>query len=117
MAASRVLGIVKVVFNGVDFGTKPGATMKLGGFKKTPVFGSGVLAGYSHEPEPCEVHCTLIMKSSTDTEKIRTYEGQIDYVTDIGITYSSADAVVSESVDIGADGLGVVIMGSAAVKI
>jgi hypothetical protein len=120
MAASRVLGVTKVIFGGTDFGTRPGATIKLGGDKKTPQFGSGILAGFSHEPQACEFQGTLIVKGSTDTEKVRNYEGQIDFVCDTvpPITYSSADAVVDTAdVELGPDGLKFNAMGTAAVKV
>lgn len=117
MAATRVIGITKVIFGGTDFGTKPGADIELGGFTKEPVFGSGVLAGATHTPVPMKVSCVLVVKSDTDVEKIRNFEGQIDFETDVGIRYSSANAWVSESVKLSQDGLAVTIMGAAAVKV
>lgn len=113
---AKTLGVTKVALNGNDPGTLPGTTVKLGGKTKDPRYASGVLAGFSETPVPFELRANFIMKSSTDVEAIRRFEGQCDFITDVGIVYSSTDATITEPPEIGADGISCVIMGTAAVK-
>jgi hypothetical protein len=113
---AKTLGVTKVALNGNDPGTLPGTTVKLGGVTKDPRYASGVLTGFSETPVPFELRCQFIMKSATDVETIRSFEGQCDFITDVGQTYSSSDATITEPPEIGADGITCVIMGTAAVK-
>ena len=46
----RVFGVVKVKLNGVDWRTKPGATLNVGGKRWTSQFGNEERSGASWEP-------------------------------------------------------------------
>lgn len=113
---AKTLGVTLVRLNGVDYRTKPGASIKLGGKQKTPQFASGKLSGFSEVPVACEFTGSFEVMSDTDIEAIRKFEGQADFVTDVGITYSSSNATITEPPEL-QEFLGFVIMGEAAVKV
>jgi tail tube protein len=114
---SKVFNIPIVKLNGVDYRTKPGATLKLGGMKAEPRYASGKLTGFAEEPEASEFDGAFEIMSDTDIEAIRNFHGQAEYLTDVGITYASNTAQITETPELTpGDGIKFKIMGEAAVK-
>jgi len=118
MASLKVFNIPIVTLNDVDYRTKPGATLKMGGMKATPQFASGVLSGFAEEPEACEFTGSFEIMSDTDLEAIRNHEGKTDFKTDVGIIYTSSVSRITESPElVPGDGAKFTIMGQAVVKV
>ena len=114
----KVFNIPIVKLKGVDYRTKPGATLKLGGMKATPQYASGTLSGFAEEPEASEFNGSFEIMSDTDVEAIRNHDGLIEYLTDVGITYASSNSRITETLELTpGDGAKFTIMGSAAVKV
>lgn len=114
--AAKGFNIAQVKLNGVAYGTKPGATARLGGVSLSPDFADGDQLVMYETPEPMEVSCSFIVTSDTDLEAIRNFKnGVCEFVLkDLSgtPTYSSADASVAESVQLSAgDGISVRIIG------
>jgi hypothetical protein len=115
---AKVFNIPIVKLNQVDYRTLPNSTLKLGGMKGEPKYASGVLSGFAESPEAAEFDGGFEVMSDTDIEAIRNFKGQIDYVTDVGITYSSSNSQITESLELNpGDGVKVKIMGEASVKV
>lgn len=114
---AKVFNIPRVTLNDVDYRTKPGATLKLGGFKAEARYASGTLSGFAQEPEAAEFDGAFEIMSDTDIEAIRNFEGKADFHTDVGITYSSNGAQLTETPELTpGDGVKFKIMGQAAVR-
>lgn len=115
---ANVFNIPVVKLNSVDYRTKPGATLKLGGLKAEPRYASGKLTGFANEPEAAEFDGAFEIMSDTDLEAIRKFHGQVEFITDVGITYASSNAQLTETLELTpGDGAKFKIMGEAAVKI
>lgn len=116
---AKVIGIVRVTLDGVDYGTKQGATLELGGFTKTSSFASGRRTGSSQEPAASKLAATFEGLPDTDIEAIRNFAGQVDYLSDNGIHYSCPNAETMENAKISDNGGGieVSIEGDPAVKV
>jgi hypothetical protein len=115
---ANVFNIPIVKLNGVDYRTKPGATLKLGGMKATPQFASGRLSGFAQEPEAAEFNGSFEIMTDTDLEAIRKHNGLTEYVTDVGITYASSNSQITETPELNpGDGVKFTIMGEAAARV
>jgi hypothetical protein len=113
-----IFNIPIVRLNGVDFRTKPGATLKLGGMKATPSFGSGKMTGFANEPEASEFNGSFEIMSDTDLEAIRHHKGLTEYVLkDVNMVYASSNSQITETPELApGDGVKFTIMGEAAAK-
>ncbi len=91
---ARVFGVSKVKLNGVDFGTKQGASLELGGETKTSQFASGQRSGSSGEPTASKIDMTVEITGATDFELLRNFSGIAEFVMDTGQVYSMGNAEV-----------------------
>lgn len=91
---AKVAGVVKVKLNGVDFGTKQGASLELGGETKTSQFASGRRSGSSGEPTASKCTFTVEITALTDFELLRTFSGIAEFEMDTGQVYSMGNAEV-----------------------
>ncbi len=91
---AKVFGVSKVRLNGVDYGTKQGATLELGGETKTSQFASGKRSGSSGEPTASKISFTVEVTAATDLEALRKFEGIAEYVMDTGQVYSAPNSEV-----------------------
>lgn len=115
---ANVFNIPIVRLNGVDYNTKPGATLKLGGLKSDPRYASGKLSGFANEPEASEFNGSFEVMSDSDLEAVRNFRGLVEYVTDVDITYKASNAQLTETLELTpGDGAKFKIMGDAAVRV
>jgi hypothetical protein len=118
--AGKVYSNTIVKLNGVDYGTKPDVTFKMGGSKGTAQVASGRISGFSHEPQPGEVSWAYEIKSKSDLEAIRKFDsGTVEVLfLETGHVYSIANAVLTEDVETTASGgVKLTAMGEPAVKV
>ena len=88
----RVYGVSRVFLNGVDYRTKPGSTLELGGRAYTAQYAHGAFAGFSWSPIVARLVCRFEMMSDTDIRALHTgfnesngdLGGQVEVVTDLG---------------------------------
>lgn len=104
---AKVFGVSKVRLNGVDHGTKQGASLELGGETKTSQYASGKRSGSSGEPVGSKITLTVEVTAATDLEALRKFEGIAEYVMDTGQTYSAGNSEVTEPLKITDNGGGV----------
>ena len=112
----KVFGVVKVQLNGVDYQTKPGATLEMGGVRKTSQFGNDVRTGASTEPVPSRITVQFLVYSESDIEAIRDFEGIAEYITDVGQHFGANNCTIMEPPKLmdGGAGVEVVIEGDPA---
>lgn len=89
---ARVFGVAKVKLNGVDYRTKQGAALELGGEEKTSQYASGRRSGSSGEPIGSKITVTLEVMADTDLEALRNFEGIAEYEMDTRQVYTAANA-------------------------
>ena len=89
---AAVFGVVKVKLNGVDYGTMKGSTLMTGGIKKTSQFASGRRRGTSGQPSASVVKLIIIVTPDFDEAAVKNFLGTAEYITDVGLTYSAANA-------------------------
>lgn len=90
---AKVFSVVKVRINQVDYRTKPGWELDLGGFSRTSQYASGVRSGTADEPVGSRAAGSVEIMSDTDLETLRNFDGGlIEYITDVGITYSAPNS-------------------------
>jgi hypothetical protein len=92
----KATGRVKVKIDGELLRSKPGASIQIGGVKRTPV---PLDVGFDHkeEPVPAEVKCTLSHVGATDLRAIRAFEnGTVTYETDNGPVYTVPNAYCAD---------------------
>ncbi len=106
---AKVAGVVRVVLNGVDWGTKQGATLETGGSTKTSQFASGKRTGSSKEPVSSKITVTLEATTDLDIEALKNFEGQAEYITDNGIHYVAPESETMEPPKLNDNGGGVEI--------
>jgi hypothetical protein len=118
--AGNNFNIAQVKLNGVAYGTKPGASINLGGLNHEPDWADGKMEGFLATPTHCEITCSFQARSDTDFEAIRLFTGIAEFVMlDLPgkPTYSSADAKVAETISIQpGEGITVRIIGKPAEK-
>jgi Phage tail tube protein len=113
-----VFNIPIVRLNGVDYNTKPGATLKFGGLKSEPRYASGRLSGFANEPEAAEFNGSFEVMTNSELEAVRHFRGLAEFVTDVGITYKSSNAQLTETLELTpGDGAKFKIMGDPAVMV
>lgn len=100
------VSIVKFIFDGVDFGTKPGAKFNPGGKKHTTQMASGKITGPSYEPRPCSGSGGIEYTSDTDMDFIRKFRGPLQVEYDNGDVWASDEVWMLDSVDINDGGKG-----------
>lgn len=86
---SQVTGIVKIYLDGALQRSKPGAKLKLGGYKRTPHTGHSHY-GTSDEVVSSELDCTLVDMADTDAVELSNLRGVVvRFETDTGNTYQA----------------------------
>ncbi len=92
---ASVFGVVIVKFNGIDYRTKPGWELDLGGENLTSQYASGRRSGTAAEPMASKASGAVEIMSDTDLETLRNFrDGLVEYVTDVGIVYSAPKSSV-----------------------
>lgn len=115
----KVVGKVFVIINGEKLDSKPGASLKLGGDKRTAQMGVGRMSGFSEEVEAAEADCVLNVTAGTDLEMIKNFtDGTVTFLTDAGQTWVVNDAFCEGDVKLSGkgDGATVKFMGQPAVR-
>ena len=103
---AKVAGVVKIRLNGVDYGTKQGASLELGGETKTSQFASGQRSGSSSDPTASKITLTVEVRGDTDLEALRNFEGIAEFIMDTGQEYSAGNSEVMEPPKINDNGGG-----------
>ena len=117
--ASTVVGVERAVLNGIDYRTKQGATLELGGVTKTSQYASGRRSGSSSEPMGSKLTATFEWMADTDVDAIRDFEGEAIYITDAGVIYSvpNAETIEPPMANDNGGGIEVTIEGDKAVRV
>lgn len=107
---AKVTGIVYVKVDGELMRSEKGASLDVGGMKRTPIMAAGVLVGYQEEAVPSEVEFKVAHTSST---KIRDMSDWVDktlkFETDTGVHFLITNAFTADPVKL-ADGWATVKM-------
>lgn len=118
--AGNNFNIAQVKLNGVPYGTKPGASINLGGVNYEIDFADGKPSGFLGTPTQAEITCNFQVRSDTDIEAIRNFQGIAEFVMlDVAgkPTYSITDSRVAETISIQpGEGIAVRIIGTPAEK-
>lgn len=116
----KVFGIVIVKFGSVDYRTKGGWTLETGGPARTSQFASGKRSGASEEPSASKTGGAIEIMSDTDLESLRKFNGgEVQYITDVGITYSAPNSTIMNGIKLqdGGRGAEVEVEGDEAVRV
>lgn len=115
----RVFGVVRVKLNGIDWQTKPGASLNAGGRRYTSQFGNEQRTGVSWEPVPSVLSVEFLIYGETDYDQIASFSGIAEYVTDVGLHMAAANCRVIEPPDFAdaGGGLAITIEGDPAYKV
>lgn len=117
---TRVVGVVRVRLNGVDYHTKPGASLVVGGRRYTSQFGNGKRSGASWEPAQSVLTVSFLVSSQSDWEAIRDFKNGIaEYVTDtqVHLAADNCTTISPPSLADAGQGLSVTIEGDPAYKV
>lgn len=94
---SQLTGIAFVKIDGEMTQSKPGAKIKLGGKKRTPVTGHSVY-GFTESIDPAEVDLTVAHSAATPVEDWRgKTNAVILFETDTGVTYQVSNAFITDT--------------------
>lgn len=111
---NQLIGQVKIKVDGETLGSKPGATLEIGGANRTAQPGDHDASAFSVETMPSKVTATLLMKRGVSLTAIRDMDNvTITFEADNGKTWIirnaySADAPVLTA---GGEGANVVFQG------
>lgn len=94
------VSIAKVVLDGVDLGTKPGARFNPGGRKNTTQQASGKITGPSWEPAASTITCAFEYTSDTDLDFVIRFRGPITVEYDNGDVWAIDDAWIMNAADL-----------------
>ena len=106
----KVAGVIRVQLNGVDYQTKPGAVLDMGGEKKPSQFGDDVRTGASGEPVPSRITVQFLVYSDSDLDAIRNFEGIAEFITDTRNHLGANNCVIAEPPKLMGDGQGVEVI-------
>lgn len=85
---SQITGRAFIRVNGRQLKSRPGATMKLGGFNRTPVIGDDGVHGYTEEVVAPEISCTISHDEKTSlTDIANSTNDSVTFETDSGKTF------------------------------
>lgn len=85
---SKLTGRVTTTINGKRFDSKPGASFKPAGVKRTPVITDAGVAGYTEEPTPAECSFTIPHSANISVTEIGNMTDiNLVFKTDTGKTY------------------------------
>jgi len=115
----KVVGKAYVIINGEKLDSKPGASLMLGGDKRTAQMGVDRMSGFSEEVEAAEIECTLNVNANTDLEAIKDFtDGTVTFLTDGGQTWVVNEAFCEGGITLNSkgDGATVKFIGQPAVR-
>jgi len=85
---SQITGRAFIRVNGSQLKSRPGATLKLGGFNRNVVNGDDGPHGYTEEVVNPEISCTISHDKNTSlTELAKSTNDSVTFETDSGKTY------------------------------
>tara|TARA_R110002050_G_scaffold269917_1_gene412416 strand:- start:39482 stop:39838 length:357 start_codon:yes stop_codon:yes gene_type:complete len=85
---SHITGRAFITVNGKRLKSRPGATLKIGGFNRTPVIGDDGVHGYTEEVVAPEISCTISHDKDTSlTDISNSKNDSVGFETDSGKTY------------------------------
>lgn len=116
----KTAGIVKIKIGGVDYGTKPGWSFDMGGVERTTEVASGEVDGTFETPVPSKFSGSVTVKSTTDLEALRNFDGgDVTYINDVGHEYVARDSTMVKPPVVMGEGQGVKleIEGKPAIKV
>lgn len=94
---SQLTGIAFIKIDGELTQSKPGAKIKLGGYKRTPAVGHKVY-GFHEAVEPAEVELSVVHSAATPVEDWRDKTAAvIIFETDTGVTYQVSNAFIMDT--------------------
>ncbi len=94
---SQLTGIAFVKIDGELVQSKPGAKIKLGGFKRTPQTGHRVY-GFTESVDPAEVELTIVHSAATPVEDFRSKTAAVIlFETDTGVTFQVNNAFLMDT--------------------
>jgi hypothetical protein len=95
--SQQLTGIAFIRIDGELVQSKPGAKLKLGGFKREMKTGHKVY-GFTEAVEPSELDLTIYHSAATPLEDMRTKTAAVIlFETDTGVTYQVSNAVLMET--------------------
>jgi hypothetical protein len=90
---SHVTGRVFITLNGQRIQSKDGASLDMGGLKRTPVIADGGIVGYSEELTAPEVNCKVAHIATTSLKEFQDFkDGSLMFETDTGSVFSLSEA-------------------------
>lgn len=90
---ARYLGRATITVDGIVLESKPGASIDIGGDKRTPVTLDSGKVGFSAEPMPSQVDCEIVMDKDTRLAAMRDWDDvTIGFACDTGQRYVIANA-------------------------
>lgn len=85
-----------------------GASLKMGGFQRTPAYADGKMIGFTKKITHAEITATLVHTNTTDLDRLNSIEDNtIIFECDSGPVYSIGGAFSMEPPELTADGAGV----------
>ena len=116
---TQVVGVVRVTLNGVDYQTKPGAVLEMGGVRRTQQFGNDKRTGASEEPVASRFTCEFLVYGETEIETIRDFKGIAEFITDTGNHLAADNCSLAEPPKImdAGQGMSVIIEGDPAFEV
>ncbi len=70
----------------------PGATLKLGGVNRAPVVGANKVLGFSEEPTPGMLDCTVSLAAGQSVKDLDFTDSTVTFSADTGQVWSGANA-------------------------
>ncbi|MBI1262948.1 MAG: hypothetical protein GC184_14620 [Rhizobiales bacterium] len=85
---AKFLGRAVITVDGIELPSMPGATIDIGGPKRTEVVLDNGTVGFSEEPTPSAVECTITMDKNTRLAAMRDWDDvTISFACDTGQRY------------------------------
>lgn len=93
----QITGKAIIRVDGQQWRTEDGATLDVGGVKRTPKVGGGSVYGYSEETAPPELECKVYHTKDTDVTAInKITNATVTFESDTGDAYVLREAFVLE---------------------
>lgn len=90
---AKFLGRATITVDGVVLNSMPGASIDIGGVKRTAVTLDNGKVGFSEEPMPSQVDCNIAVDKNTSLAEIRDWDDvTIGFACDTGQRYVIAGA-------------------------
>lgn len=84
----KFLGRAVITVSGVELLSRPGASIDVGGPKRTPITLDNGATGFSEEPMPSVVECEVVMDKETSLVAMRDWDDvTIGFACDTGQRY------------------------------